>query len=112
MFIIQEIASALIAGVIVVVVDWRRLLRRPASAAPQNQANCNAQKFARWAAMCYAGLAPKSLDFPILLIASLLRYRSTPPPPQNQLHLANCKRPKSCTVGCDVLQEVGALKVS
>ena len=28
MFIIQEIASALIAGVIVVVVDWKRLLRR------------------------------------------------------------------------------------
>jgi len=34
MFLIQEIASALIAGVIV---DWKRLLRRPASAAPQNQ---------------------------------------------------------------------------
>jgi hypothetical protein len=31
MFIIQEIASALIAGVIVVVVDWKRLLRRPKS---------------------------------------------------------------------------------
>ena len=28
MVIIQEIASALIAGVIVVVVDWKRLLRR------------------------------------------------------------------------------------
>ena len=27
MFIIQEIASALIAGVIVVIVDWKRLLR-------------------------------------------------------------------------------------
>jgi hypothetical protein len=28
MFLLQEIASALIAGVIVVVVDWKRLLRR------------------------------------------------------------------------------------
>ncbi|MCW7072261.1 MAG: hypothetical protein OCU12_08075 [Methanophagales archaeon] len=28
MCIIQEIASALIAGVIVVAVDWKRLLRR------------------------------------------------------------------------------------
>ena len=28
MCLIQEIASALIAGVIVVVVDWKRLLRR------------------------------------------------------------------------------------
>jgi hypothetical protein len=31
MFIIQEIASALIAGVIVVVVDWKRLLKSPKS---------------------------------------------------------------------------------
>jgi len=31
MFIIQEIVSALIAGVVVVVVDWKRLLRRPKS---------------------------------------------------------------------------------
>ena len=31
MFIIQEIASALIAGVVVVVVDWKRLLRRAKS---------------------------------------------------------------------------------
>lgn len=31
MFIIQEIVSALIAGVIVVVVDWKRLLGRPKS---------------------------------------------------------------------------------
>ncbi|MCD6513307.1 MAG: hypothetical protein J7L07_00110, partial [Candidatus Odinarchaeota archaeon] len=29
MFLVQEIASALIAGVIVVVVDWKRLMRRP-----------------------------------------------------------------------------------
>jgi hypothetical protein len=28
MYITQEIASALIAGVIVVIVDWKRLLRR------------------------------------------------------------------------------------
>ena len=28
MFLMQEIAPALIAGVIVVVVDWKRLLRR------------------------------------------------------------------------------------
>jgi membrane protein DedA with SNARE-associated domain len=28
MFVIQKIASALIAGVVVVVVDWKRLLRR------------------------------------------------------------------------------------
>jgi len=31
MFLIQEIASALIAGVIVVVVDWKRLLGRAKS---------------------------------------------------------------------------------
>ena len=31
MFIMQEIASALIAGVIVVVVDWKRLLGRQES---------------------------------------------------------------------------------
>ena len=31
MFIIQKIVSALIAGVIEVVVDWKRLLRRPKS---------------------------------------------------------------------------------
>ncbi|NQE54629.1 hypothetical protein C5S29_13655 [ANME-1 cluster archaeon GoMg3.2] len=31
MCIIQEIAPALIAGVIVFVVDWKRLLRRPKS---------------------------------------------------------------------------------
>jgi hypothetical protein len=28
LFLLQEIASVLIAGVIVVVVDWKRLLRR------------------------------------------------------------------------------------
>ena len=43
MFIIQEIASALIAGVIVVIVDWKN----SASAAPQNQlqlAECTCRK--------------------------------------------------------------------
>jgi len=40
MFIIQEIASALIAGVMVVMAD----LKNAASASPQNQANCTRQK--------------------------------------------------------------------
>ena len=43
MFIIPEIASALIAGVIVVIVDWKN----SASAAPQNQlhlAECTCRK--------------------------------------------------------------------
>jgi hypothetical protein len=31
MFLLQKIASALIAGVIVVVVDWKRLLSRKAN---------------------------------------------------------------------------------
>ena len=45
------IASALIAGVIVIVVDWKN----SASAPPQNQlhlAECIAEKAAWWAAMC------------------------------------------------------------
>ncbi len=56
----QEIASALIAGVIVVVVDWKN----SASAAPQNQlqfAECSCRKRCMWVAMCYAGLVAKSL---------------------------------------------------
>jgi len=35
-----------------------------ASAAPQNQANCNAQKFAWCVAMCYAGLVAKAPTTP------------------------------------------------
>jgi len=47
----------------------------PPSAAPQNQANCNAQKFARWGT-CN------------ILFRSTIR--STPPTPQPQLRKINC----------------------
>jgi len=52
--------------------------------------NARAEKFARWAAGCYAGLVAKA----------------TPLPPQNQLHLAECTCRKSCMVGCDVLRGI------
>jgi len=50
-------------------------------ATPQNQANCNAQKFAWWAAMWHAGLVPKSLLKVRAQVQSLprlqLRFRSS-----------------------------------
>jgi len=91
----HEIASVLIAGVVVVVVDWKN----SASAAPQNQANCIAQKFARWAAMwpqlkvrlrCKAGHASNS--------ASL----------RSSAKSSKLQRPKICMVGCEVPSGVGA----
>jgi len=57
-----------------------------ASAAPQNQANCIAKKFARWAAMCYAGFALKALSSNCFA-TSLSPRNSASAAPQNQ---ANC----------------------
>jgi len=87
----HEIASVLIAGVVVVVVDWKN----SASAAPQNQANCIAQKFARWAAMW------PQLKVRLRCKASHASNSATAAP-QNQLQLAECTCRKSCMVGCDV----------
>jgi len=75
---------------------------------PQNQANCNAQKFAWWAAMCYKGLATKSLQKVRLRCKAGHASNTASAPPQNQLHLAECSRLKICMVGCGVLQGVGA----
>jgi len=61
--------------------------RNSASAAPQNQANCIAEKAARRAALCYAGLASKARSTPTT---------PHPQPPQNQLHPAECTCRKSC----------------
>ena len=59
------IASALIAGVIVIVVDWKN----SASSAPQNQLHLCRMHLQKkvlknlrwWAARCYAGLAHKAV---------------------------------------------------
>jgi len=69
-----------------------------ASAAPQNQANCNAQKFAWWAARCYKGLVPESLLKVRLRCKASHASNSATPHPQLRkikLHLAECTRRKS-----------------
>ena len=63
-----------------------------ASAAPQNQANCNAQKFVRWAAMCNASkeIASALIAGVIVVVADWKNSASAAP--QNQLHLALAKK--------------------
>ena len=76
--------------------------------------NALVEKGAWWAAMCYAGLPPKSLlkvrlrckaghakEHAAFYSAPRLQLRSASASPQNQLHLAECTCRKSCMVCCD-----------
>jgi len=59
-------------------IPFRSTPHNSASAAPQNQANCNVQKAAWWAARCYARLVLKALSSNCFATSLLLyRYRIT-----------------------------------